>query len=133
MTLTRSESKGPPLQARSASKGFQAGNRDSGLGARAVDTDSQYADLIAHLTDALALRDASAIESLLAANPNDADRLRKLLPTLEALAAMQSTVGWDKASSETVGPPSSAADMVGPARFASWSHPTSSSPTSASS
>jgi serine/threonine protein kinase len=50
------------------------------------------ADLVERVTDKLAAGDASAAEALLHEHP-DAERLRHLLPTLEVLAGLRSSVG----------------------------------------
>jgi hypothetical protein len=77
----------------------------STAGSIASATDPLLAELVEQLTDRLAAGDDSAIESLLNEHPDHADRLRKLLPTLQVLAAVGGgSVGWDKAAA-AAGPP----------------------------
>lgn len=64
--------------------------------------DPQLADCMERLIENLAAGDHAAIECILGENPADADRLRRLLPTLQVLAGLKADAGPSSATNENM-------------------------------
>src|SRR5262245_46853268 len=72
--------------------------------------DSHFADLVEQLTSQLPTGDSSAIDAILDAHPAEADRLRRLLPTLQVLAELNASRGVAVSAALLPSPSPQAAD-----------------------